>query len=263
MTKNEIARIFDQATDTPTDLFVIGGASAVNGAVVASIQAISSTLNVQRISGADRIETAINVAKPRGHLRGAPPTTAFLARSSDYPDALAASSYAGNVVFYPSFAPVLLTATTRSIAESSRTSRPANPTLVQAYLMGGTTALSSSVASDVSALTTTTRLGGANRYATAVTAAKNFFPTGPTAVGVASGQNFPDALVLGPFVGKQDLAGQTASYSMPTLLVKTASIPAGVSATSARLRQRSSAPLSSGRTAAVSNAVVSSLTSLY
>jgi carboxypeptidase T len=51
---------------------------------------------------------------------------------------------------------------------------------------------------------TTERLGGADRYATAVAVSKRRFPDGPApAVYLASGEAFPDALTAGPIAAKE------------------------------------------------------------
>lgn len=261
-TRDEIARTYDGVDDPEADVYVVGGTAAISAAVVSAIQAIDGTIDVERIDGSNRIETSVNVAKKIDALRGQDPTTVFLAKSTDYPDALTASGFGGNAALHPTFAPVLLNPTAELDASVQSYLEDAKPNLVQAYLMGGTAALSADVASDVGGIVTTTRLGGTNRYATAVTAAKNFFPSGPTALAFASGENFPDALVLGPFVGRMDASGQTASYSMPIIPVKKDSVPSEVSTYIGTLSKVVRSYYGGGD-AAISAAVVSALSSLY
>jgi len=261
-TKDEVARTFDGVDDPEADVYVVGGTAAISAAVVSAIQAIDSKLDVERIDGANRVETSVNVAKKIDALRGQDPTTVFLAKSTDYPDALTASGFGGNAALHPTVAPVLLNPTEDLDASVESYLEDAKPNLVQAYLMGGTAALSTDVAGAVGGIVTTTRLGGANRYATAITAAKNFFPSGPTALGFASGENFPDALVLGPFVGRTDASGQTASYSLPIIPVKKASVPSEVSAYMATLSKVVRSFVGGGD-AAVSSTTVATLGTLY
>ncbi|GAB3066458.1 cell wall-binding repeat-containing protein [Phycicoccus sp. Root101] len=80
------------------------------------------------------------------------------------------------------------------------------------------------------AAVTTSRLSGANRYATSVAISKaNFAPPQDTVV-VSSGQNFPDALGAGPFA---------ALVQAPLLLVPTSGkLPAEIAAELDRLKTR-------------------------
>jgi putative cell wall-binding protein len=86
-----------------------------------------------------------------------------------------------------------------------------------ALLVG--TAIPATAASAPLADTGTTRLQGADRYATAVAVSASTFSTPQDVVFVASGQNFPDALATGP---------AAASADAPILLVKQDSVPEAV-----------------------------------
>jgi len=78
-----------------------------------------------------------------------------------------------------------------------------------------------------SATVTTERLGGADRYATAVAISKRLFPDGTApVVYLASGETFPDALAAGPVASRQGGA---------VLLTKRDALPAVVEAELIRL----------------------------
>ncbi len=85
-------------------------------------------------------------------------------------------------------------------------------------LLGGTGAVSDTVAAAIAALTgsTPTRRAGADRYGTAAAVSAASFAAGVPAVYVATGENFPDALAAGP---------AAAAAGGPILLVRAGSIP--------------------------------------
>jgi putative cell wall-binding protein len=83
----------------------------------------------------------------------------------------------------------------------------------------GTAAVSASAASAPLTDTGTTRIQGADRYATAVAVSASTFSPPQDVVFVASGENFPDALATGP---------AAASADAPILLVKKDSVPEAV-----------------------------------
>jgi putative cell wall-binding protein len=121
-----------------------------------------------------------------------------LARSDDYPDALA-----GNTLAAAKNAPLLfadggvLTAATQ--AEIQRVL----PTGGTVYVLGGTTAIPATMDSSLTALGfVVVRVAGADRYATAIAVADALGD--PTTVMLATGVNFPDALSAGPAAAHVD-----------------------------------------------------------
>jgi putative cell wall-binding protein len=220
-TKKEIERIYDGVDDTEIDIWLVGGTSVLGTDIETAIQSINSSIDIGRAAGSTRYTTATAVAKEMDKLRGAKPGTVFVAKGTDYPDALAAGGYASNTAVSQSYSPILLTEPEKLNADVDAYLASIKSTAMQAYLAGGTTALSTEVASAVGKhIATVTRLGGANRYATAVTMAKFFFPSGTTVAAFVLGTNFPDALVMGALTGIQNASGQMPSHAMPTLLVK-------------------------------------------
>ena len=158
-------------------IYLVGGTAAISDNVAAPLSALG--FNVVRLAGTDRFATATVVA-------GALPTVAKLLEATglDSPDALAAGAAAaaggGAVVLTNGTAMPATTA--RYIAQHSGVPR---------FAVGGAAAGADPAA---------TPLVGADRFATAVLVARTFFPT-PRIVGVASGQDFPDALAGGAHIG--------------------------------------------------------------
>lgn len=143
----------------------------------------------RRLAGADRIATAVAVS---GERRRA--TTALLATSVDFPDALAGAPLAIALD-----APLLLTPPDRLdprvAAELTRLG------VTQVVLLGGPAALGPQVEGGLAAagITDVRRVAGADRYATAAQAAQEvarLAGAAPTVL-VASGERFPDALAAG------------------------------------------------------------------
>ena len=164
-----------------------------------------------RIAGTDSIDTAIQQAAI-GWPQGAP--SVVLARSDDYPDALAGVPLAAQLG-----APILITPPTGLDSRVQTTIKTLNPAKI--YLLGGTGALSTKVSSDLDSIgwdsTKQIRLGGSDRYATAAIVAQNM--TGglqSPSVAIATGENFPDALSIA------SIAGQ---LKMPVLLTEEAQVP--------------------------------------
>lgn len=185
--------------------------------------AAGPVVSVERLGGQDRYGTAARIATDtfdRETSTGEPNSpSAVLARGDMFPDALAATYFAGH-----QDAPVLLTETTRLPQQTLDAFDQLGTESVT--LIGDTTAISAAVEDELNRLgMTTERYQGGDRYETAANVAKAFsgsegvFNGKLTAV-VASGQNFPDALAAGPvtfaenfpllLTPKDDLSPQTA-----------------------------------------------------
>ncbi|NUP49361.1 MAG: hypothetical protein HOW97_18945 [Catenulispora sp.] len=167
--------------------------------------AAPGTRVVDRIGGADRVDTAIAASQwsyDTAGTGGRQANVAVLSRADQFADALA-----GNALAAQKRGPLLLTGKTgldpRVAAELKRTLAP-NATV---YVLGGTAALDPSIDEAVRKLGFhARRLAGQTRFGTAVEIAKEITPDGPHTVMVATGADFPDALAAGP-AAAQDLAG--------------------------------------------------------
>jgi putative cell wall-binding protein len=169
-----------KATDTVT--------SSITG-TSGSITVVARTSPI-RAAGSDRIGTAVAVSQLNFPSGGA--GAVVLARSDDFPDALVAAPLAATTR-----APLLFvqgaSLPTVTRVEISRV-LGAHGTV---YLIGSTSAIPASVETTLQSLGyTTVRVGGSDRYATAVAVANVL--GGRTTVFLATGINFPDALSAGP-----------------------------------------------------------------
>lgn len=216
----EVARIGAQ------HVYVLGGTGAVSDGVFSALQSISPTITVVRLAGDTRIQTAMEVALQSridvGHLASwyATPTVAIIVNSDAWPDALAASPLAAyaNV-------PILLTPATYLHPDSAEALVHLGTKNV--VIVGGTgvvsPAVEASLVAQMGGADHVLRIAGANRYETAkefavwaadvkgpgargdgkvgTTATSTVSALTSISVGVASGENFPDALAGGAMCG--------------------------------------------------------------
>jgi YVTN family beta-propeller protein len=167
-----------------------GTVSVIQGATPPVVITSRPTAVVKRIGGADPYATAVAVSQAA--FADASAGAVVLASESRFPDALVGMPLAS-----AKNAPILLTAGASlpdvTLAELTRV-LPAGGTV---YLLGGATAIPASVAAQLTSLGyVATRIGGTDRYRTAVAVADTLGD--PTTVFLASGTNFPDALAAGP-----------------------------------------------------------------
>jgi hypothetical protein len=172
---------------------------------------------VYRFAGPNRYTTAVDASQeawdaPGGqHQAGA----VVLARSDLYADSLAAAPLAAAAK-----APLLLTTPTSlsapTLTEIRRILRPGSTV----YVLGSTGAISAGVENQVKAAGfTVVRLGGPNRYATAVKVAEQLERlTGRAGTAaLTTGLNYPDGLAAGAAAG---------SFGQPVLLTAGTTVPA-------------------------------------
>ena len=171
-------------------------AALVAAPVAADEQDLDYTPEVVSNAGADRYETAAEIAMAAFD----DPADVLLASGANYPDALAAAALAGVVE-----GPILLTRPGSLPTATAEALAALDPDTV--HLLGGTAAVGADVEDEVEALDfPTTRIAGANRYETAQAIAETVTELGgsvgevdgATTVLLASGANFPDALAGGP-----------------------------------------------------------------
>ncbi|WP_417898840.1 cell wall-binding repeat-containing protein [Bacillus haimaensis] len=146
----------------------------------------------KRISGPDRFETAIEISK-QGWDKA---DTVILARSEDFPDALAGAPLA-----YKLDAPILLTKQA-SLNEKTK-ARIIELGAQKVIILGGKSAVSENVESSLkkAGVAIVDRIGGATRYETARLIAEELGGSPEQAI-VAYGKNFPDALAIAPYAAK-------------------------------------------------------------
>ncbi|GAA2017771.1 hypothetical protein GCM10009839_12100 [Catenulispora yoronensis] len=160
---------------------------------------------VERLDGLDRIETAIQISHWSWDPAASNPPAArqadmaVIARSDLAADALAGTALARQLK--GGRGPLLLTDTgsldPRTLAELHRTLKPG----AFVYVLGQTQAISAHTFQQIAdAGFRPTRIGGRDRFETAVDVAETIVPTythDPVTILTATGMNFPDALAAG------------------------------------------------------------------
>jgi putative cell wall-binding protein len=190
----EIHRVIGAGSAGKT-VYILGGTSAVSQAVEDNLRTAGYT--VTRLAGPDRYATARVIA-----TRGlGDPANIMVATGLDFPDALAAGPYAAGPFSEGRGQPAAI------VLSQGRTLDPVTASYVASKLAGSTTATPHVVAvggqakaavSAIAPLSTFGAFAGADRYATAAQVAANFLP--PTKAGIATGEQFPDALTGGAFM---------------------------------------------------------------
>jgi putative cell wall-binding protein len=164
-------------------------AAAANATETLALPVSSTPVSV--LAGADRFATAVAVSQ-RAYSASGSAGAVVLARADDYPDALVGAAFAAS-----KNAPLLF-ASGGTLPEGTRTEvQRVLPVGSTVYLLGGVAAIPDSVGTQLDGLGyIVVRLGGPNRFATAVVVADALGD--PSTVLLATGTNFPDALAAGP-----------------------------------------------------------------
>ncbi|QDO89906.1 hypothetical protein FNH13_17540 [Ornithinimicrobium ciconiae] len=194
----------------PDKIVVMGGSTAISESVVTTLgdYALADTPDeVTRIAGPDRYATAAEA----GLTYPAGVQVAYIAKGSDFPDALAAAARGGQLD-----SPVLLTRTDHLPAATRTALEHLDPD--QIIVLGGTGAVEDEILADLAAYTdgTVTRAAGDNRYGTAAAISGDHAP-GVDAVFVATGEIYADSMTGAPL---------TASILGPVVLTQPNNLPA-------------------------------------
>lgn len=195
----------------PGRVVIVGGTSSIGSAVERSVHRLLPSATVQRRSGANRYETANQLVGSVFHSA----STVYVASGATFPDALGAGAAAGS-----NGDPLLLVdpsspGVAASTAAAIKRLHPAHIVVV-----GGPSAVPAGIVTALGRMAPTSRVAGADRYATSLAVAKTAFPAATTAF-FASGQNFPDAM---------SGAVLAASTHSPVYAVDSGCLPAPLSA---------------------------------
>ena len=217
----------------PSRIIAVGGSAAVSDNVLHALHAYAQSVN--RVSGATRIDTSFALYQ-NGSGWG---STAIVATSTNYADALSVSSYA-----YEAKAPVFLCDPANGLTRKQKT---ALKSFAKVLVVGGENAVPSRY---VSGLPGVVRKSGNTRYETSAEIARWTMEHGLGMNGAVytTGANFPDALAAGPLSGKS---------RSTTLLVENAKSPA--IALSANYRDKVNRAYVVGGTNAVSLAAANAI----
>lgn len=208
-----------------------------------TVEGEANGIAVERVAGADRVDTAIAIAE----LEDAPVPAVVLARADDFADALVGGPLAAHLG-----APLLLTRSSRLDDRVAAAIGRLGPERV--VLLGGEAALGAAVADALAGDYELERIAGADRYATAAAIARRLQEgdgdagEDPGGAYVATGEVFADALAVAPLA---------AHAGRPILLARPGSLP---DATAAFLADHAPAEIVVvGGPAAVGDAVVQAL----
>lgn len=189
-------------------VYLLGQTAALSTDVENAVSKLG--YHVDRIGGADRFATAADIAGSVGSV-----TKVLLADGTNFPDAVSAAAACG-----PAGTVIALTDGT-SMPDATTQLLSANSG-APIIAVGGPAA-----AADPGA---TTKLVGADRYATSVMVAQAFF-SNPTGAGMATGLDFPDALTAGPYLAAGWPMLLTDPHSIPSIVSQyLGSIKSGMSA---------------------------------
>lgn len=179
----------------PGRVVVVGGPAAVSDTVVAQVKATLPQVQVERMGGKNRFDTAAKIA---GSTFPAAERV-FIASGMDFPDALSSAAAAG-----AQGAPVLLSTRDGFPEESAAILRKLQPKRV--VIVGGEGVVSAKAAAQIQAAAkgvAPIRYGGANRFETTRLVALGEFKAHPDYVVMANAFDYPDALVGAAVAGSK------------------------------------------------------------
>ncbi len=183
-TVTEIQRVLPANASPLRTIFVLGGTSAIPDSMVQQLTALG--YSVPRLfAGVDRWGTAVLIAQTGLNN----PPNLFLADGINFPDALAAGPAAARV---GGGGAILLT--NGNLMQPNTSQYLATRTGATIFAVGGPAAATNVAPAG-------NRIVGSDRYGTAIGVAQRFFPS-PTAIGVASGEAFPDGLTGGTHIAR-------------------------------------------------------------
>lgn len=176
-------------------VYIIGGTASVSQKVENEIK--SKGIEVERIGGADRIETSYNVAKEINSIK--PIKKIMLANAyKGEADAMSISPVAVR-----DDSPIILT---------NGNSIPFNAKNIESYVIGGTSTMSEKLVQD----TNSTRLGGVDRFDTNKKIVNKFYPNAKE-FHITKGWTLVDALITAP-IAKNSPTILVDNYSDKTIL---------------------------------------------
>jgi putative cell wall-binding protein len=209
-------------------VYVLGGSGTVSAAVENALVALSPNYTVKRIAGDDRYETAARIAdEVAAQAPGTDKAPIYLANGVNFPDGLAVSALAARTG-----GTVLLTDGATLPAATKAALAAKDPGATRVVPVGGAAA-AAAASLPASGGSAARAVVGADRFETAALVAKRFTAAAGGAgstkvVGVATGDNWPDALVGSAAVGL--LGGPLLLTTGPDLAPATLSALAALNA---------------------------------
>ena len=175
-----------------TEIIIVGGVNSISKKVEEALEPMDAN-EVQRIWGDDRFETSAEVAREVAKLAGGV-NKAVIASGEVFADALASAPLAAKET-------ALILLVRKSAVPETVNKAIADLNITSVYVAGGYNTVAKSVETDLPRLIE--RFDGQNRYETATLIAGYTYPEAQQAF-VASGEVWPDALVMGPVAAKEE-----------------------------------------------------------
>lgn len=177
------------------DIILSGGYSSISKAVENSLSEYDKD-NVERLSGSNRFETAVEVAKKIRAITGENENS-VLVDGTNFPDAVSVVSLAVS-----ENAPILLTSPSSLPNVTIKAISDFN--LSNIFIGGGSNSVSKDIEISLSNKYKVERIYGSDRYETSLAVAKRVYPEASRIV-IASGEQYADALVAVPYATKNDI----------------------------------------------------------
>ena len=174
-----------------SEVIIVGGHKSISENVKSQLAKFDQN-SVQRIWGRDRYVTSSELAYEIQRLTGKV-NKAIIASGEDFPDALATAPLGSKEI-----APILLVTRNQMDKKVSKALKDLN--INKVYVAGGQNSVSKKLEAQLP--TVIRRFSGRDRYETAILVASYTYPESKE-VFVASGEVFPDALVIGPVCARR------------------------------------------------------------
>ena len=174
-----------------TEVIIVGGHKSISENVKSQLAKYDQN-KVQRIWGRDRYVTSSELAYEIQRLTGKV-NKAIIASGEDFPDALATAPLGSKEI-----APILLVTRNQMDKKVSKALKDLN--IKRVYVAGGQNSVSKKLEAQLPQVIR--RFNGQDRYETAILVASYTYPESKE-VFVASGETFPDALVIGPVCARR------------------------------------------------------------
>jgi putative cell wall-binding protein len=171
------------------NVIIVGGTAAVSDAVKSAVEA--KNIATERIAGNDRMQTADKIA--RRVIEKSSADTIIICSGQNFPDALSISSYA-----FAQKMPILLTGSDGKLTADSLAIAE---NFGKAIIVGGKGAVSLDVKTQLTTIKAV-RYAGDDRYGTSAEIINNLYGGKTSMLAVATGSDYPDALVGATLAGK-------------------------------------------------------------
>ena len=174
-----------------SEVIIVGGHKSISENVKSQLAKYDAN-KVQRIWGRDRYVTSSELAYEIERLTGKV-NKAIIASGENFPDALATAPLGSKEI-----APILLVTRNQMDKKVSKALKDLN--INKVYVAGGQNSVSKKLEAQLPQVIR--RFSGQDRYETAILVASYTYPESKE-VFVASGETFPDALVIGPVCARR------------------------------------------------------------